>query len=303
MIKQSNITIFGGDGFIGRNLIKTLAKLNIKINVVHNDGMHNDCSSLFGFPGQISYLKFEDNERFFEYVFTQSNCIINLIGILRETQNKEFYSTHVKIAKQIALYASRFFVKKLIHISALGINKTYTVSDYSKTKLQGEIEILKHFPNATILRPSLVFGANDRFINNLVRLAKILPVFPLINKGYIFFQPIFVEDLTNIITKIIFANNSWFNSKVFEIGGPDKIMLLTIVSNILKRINKKQRYFYLNYKTLRLVSYLSKLINNFPITPEEVNLLLMHNIVEKSNLADVLDIKLTPIIFYINKIY
>ena len=82
MIKQSNITIFGGDGFIGRNLIKTLAKLNIKINVVHNDGMHNDCSSLFGFPGQISYLKFEDNERFFEYVFTQSNCIINLIVLI-----------------------------------------------------------------------------------------------------------------------------------------------------------------------------------------------------------------------------
>lgn len=302
MLQQSSITIFGGDGFIGRNLVKTLAKLNLKINIIYNSYKYHDFSSLFGLPGQVSYLKFENNKAFFEYVFTYSDCIINLIGILREDQDKKFYSTHVEIPKKIALYSSKFSIKKLIHVSALGVDQTYKISYYSKTKIQGETEVLQNFPNAIILRPSLVFGAYDKSINNLIRLAKILPYFPLINRGYISSQPIFVEDLTSIISKVIFTDNLWFNGKIFEIGGPDKIMLLDIVSSILKKINKKQRYLYINYNFVIVVSYLLKLINKFSITPDNLNLLLRDNIIKKSNLANMLNIKLTPIVFYINKI-
>ena len=298
--KRLIVTIFGGSGFIGSNLSTKLAKLNVKINIIQSTLNEHDYSVLYGFPGQISYFQFQNNKNFYKKIFTNSDYIINLIGMLRESKNRTFYHTHVEIPKNIAYYASKFYAKKLIHISALGIDRTYQMLSYAKTKLRGENELLKNFPNATILRPSVVFGAKDKFINNLLKLANFSSICPLINNGCILSQPIYVENLTDIITKILMANSTSFDGKVFEIGGPDKVTLLEILNHIFKKLKKKPYYLPVNYKIMKLFSYLSKIASNFPITPEVVTLLLVNNIVVKNNIAKMLDITLQPISFYIN---
>ena len=116
-----------------------------------------------------------------------------------------------------------------------------------------------------------------------------------------FFQPIFVEDLADAICKILLTYNQSFNGKILEIGGPDKLTFLEILNYIFQNFNKKPHYLPVNYHIIKLFSYLSKFIKNFPITPEEVDLLLINNTVSEENLADVLKINLTPLKYYINK--
>ena len=299
--KKSTISIFGGNGFIGSNLVKNLAKLDVKINVIQNTFSKHDNLFLCGFPGQICTIKFNDSKDFYKNICSNSDYIINLIGTLREDKQKSFKKLHIDIPKQIAHYATKYSIKKLIHISALGIDKTHRISSYAKTKLKGESELLQNYPNATIIRPSVVFGNNDKFINNLVNLIKILPILPLINKGHVFFQPIFVEDLADAICKTLLTNNQSFNGKILEIGGPDKLTFLEILNYIFQNFNKKPHYLPINYNIIKLLSHLSKFIKNFPITPEEVDLLLINNTVNEENLADALKINLTPLKYYINK--
>ncbi|WHA04762.1 complex I NDUFA9 subunit family protein [Candidatus Bandiella numerosa] len=299
--EKSTISIFGGNGFIGSNLVKNLAKLDSKINVIQSTFSAHDDLFLCGLPGQICTVKFCDNKAFYEDIFSNSNYVINLIGTLRENKHKSFKELHINIPKQIAHYAAKYSIKKLIHISALGIDKTHIISSYAKTKLKGESELLQNYPNATIVRPSVVFGSNDKFINELIHLITILPIFPLINKGHVFFQPIFVEDLTQAICKILLTNDESWSGKILEIGGPDKLTFLEILNYIFEKLSKKPYYLSINYSIIKWISHLSKFIKNFPITPEEVDLLLVNNTVGNKNLADTLNINLTPLKYYINK--
>ena len=256
---------------------------------------------MYGFPGQICNIKFDNTKKFYEEVFNCTDYVINLIGILREGKNRTFKYSHIDIPKNIATYAKKLSIKKLIHISSLGIDKTHKFSSYASSKLKGEKEILKYYPEATIFRPSIVFGSGDKFINNLMRLIKVFPFFPLINKGHVFFQPIFVEDVTNVILEILLAENTDFYGKIYELGGPDKLTFLEIVNEIFKVLKKDPRYISVNYNLIKILSHLSTLIKSFPITPEEVDLLLINNTVNKENIANILKINLTPLNFFIQK--
>ena len=299
--EKFTVTIFGGNGFIGTNLVKKLAKLNFKINLIRNSNTEHDDLCVYGFPGQICNIKFENTKKFYEEVFSCTDYVINLIGTLRETKNRTFKYSHIDIPKNISTYAKKLSIKKFIHISSLGIDKTYKFSAYANSKLKGEKEILKYYPQATILRPSVVFGNGDKFINNLARLIKVFPFFPLINKGHVFFQPIFIEDLTDIILKILLLESTDFYGKIYELGGPDKLTFLEILNKIFKGLKKNPRYISVNYNLIKILSHLSTLIKSFPVTPEEVDLLLINNTVNKENLANTLKINLTPLNFFIQK--
>lgn len=302
MIKEkSTITIFGGGGFIGANLVKKLAKLDFKINLIQSHNDEHDYLYMHGFPGQICNIKFENSKKFYEEIFSCTDYVINLIGILRESKERTFECSHIDIPKNISNYANNLSIKKLIHISSLGIEKTCEFSDYAKTKLKGEKVVLKNYSQATIIRPSIVFGKGDKFINNLVQLIKIFPFFPLINKGHVFFQPIFVEDLTDVIIKILLVGNADFYGKIYEVGGPDKLTLLQIVNEIYQALSQSPRYFSINHSIMKIISYLSVIIKSFPINPEEVDLLLINNVVKSENLADKLKINTTPLKFFIQK--
>ena len=153
----------------------------------------------------------------------------------------------MEIPKHISYYARKYSIKKLIHISALGIEKTYKISKYAHSKLEGENIVISNYPNAIIIRPSIVFGNEDKFTNNLKRIIKLAPGFPIINQCNVSLQPIYVEDLAII----------------FEIGGREKVTLYEILNCIYQCMKIKPRFISMGYTTMKAISFLSLIFKLF----------------------------------------
>jgi NADH dehydrogenase len=296
--ERSSIAVFGGSGFIGSYVVKKLAMTGVKITVIYDGVLKHDKLYMHGFPGQICCIKNEHSKEFYDKIIGNSEYVINLIGILREGRGKSFQDLHVEIPKYIAHYSKKHNVKKLIHVSALGIDETYRVSRYAKSKLDGENVIFKNYHKATVIRSSVVFGHEDKFSNNFAKIIKISPFFPLINKGSIFFQPIYVADLAASICKLVDSNAPYFEGKVFEIGGPESVSLYRILKNMYKFIGKTPHFIPVTYETMKIISFLSIIFTNFPISPEEVRLLKYSNIIKELNLIDILNIQPTSINYF-----
>tara|TARA_B100000768_G_C11281533_1_gene378914 strand:- start:1161 stop:2048 length:888 start_codon:yes stop_codon:yes gene_type:complete len=235
------ISIFGGTGFIGTELISQLVKMPFKIQLFTRD------------KKKLSRIK--QNSKLILIEFSQksdlssklrgSDVIINLVGILHETRKVKFSIAHENFVEQIIKSALKENIKRVIHISALGVNKK-PASKYLISKYMSEAIIQNKFKmhNWTILRPSIVFGPHDKFINLFKKIVRFLPVILLISPKAEF-QPIYINDLVYIIIKIIDDKTTY--KKIFNIGGPKKYTFYEIVKlisscykrrNIIIRLNK-----------------------------------------------------------------
>ncbi|NCU48839.1 MAG: complex I NDUFA9 subunit family protein, partial [Candidatus Fonsibacter lacus] len=213
MAEKKTITVFGGTGFIGRNLIGKLAKKGFKIVVpTRNPYLHGYLKPM-GEPGQIEVLKFNpfDFSNLNEFI-KSSEIVINCIGVLYEKKNQKFDHVHHLFPKFLSSILDKGVTKKFIHISALGA-KENSNSLYIKSKFQGEQVITSNFKNSVILRPSIVFGTNDNFFNLFNKLINLLPIIPLAG-AKTKFQPCYVGDVTDAIIKIIEDINP---SQVYEL--------------------------------------------------------------------------------------
>ena len=195
---------FGGSGQIGRNLIRKLAKNNYKMTIV-NRNIHQK-SYLIKTQANAGFDIVEANifdEKKLRKLFENTEICINLIGILYEKRGgNTFKNIHSLFPKLLAKLSKEYKLKQLIHLSALGINDALD-SKYALSKLEGEENILKNFPLATILRPSIVYSVDDNFTTNFMNLLNKLPIFPLYYDGKTKFMPIHCSDLTDIIHDII----------------------------------------------------------------------------------------------------
>ena len=148
-----------------------------------------------GNPGQIDLEKVnifdEENLR---TLIKNSDVVINLIGILYETKKQKFEDIHAKFPDLLSKLCSKLNIEKLVHVSALGINETVD-SQYMQSKLKGEKNIFNNFSSSVILRPSIIFGPEDKFFNRFASLAEFFPVLPLIGRGLTYFQPICMSEM------------------------------------------------------------------------------------------------------------
>ena len=169
--------------------------------------------------------------------FKKADICINLIGILFEQKKgNTFKNIHTVFPSLLAKLSKEYNLKHFIHLSALGVGEAKD-SDYAKSKLEGENEILNNFPLSTILRPSVVFSVDDNFTTNFMTLVSRLPFFPLYYNGITKFSPIHCSDLTDIICYIISKNNYF---KIIECVGPEIITFKQILQKLLKLINKRR---------------------------------------------------------------
>ena len=184
-MKQKNCLIFGGSGQIGRNLIRKLTKNNYRVTVVtrniHQKGFIIKSSGNQGWINIVEANMF--NEDKIKELFKDKDICINLIGILYEKKGgNSFKNIHSIFPSLLAKLCKENNIKQFIHISALGVNNAPD-SKYAESKLKGESNILKNFPLATILRPSVVFSVDDNFTTNLMTLLNRLPIFSIILSG------------------------------------------------------------------------------------------------------------------------
>ncbi len=276
-MKAKNCLIFGASGQIGRSLIRKLTKNNYKVTAVtrniHQKGI---VLKTLGNAGYISIVEANIfDEQKIRSLFKSADICINLVGILFEQKKgNTFKNIHTIFPSLLSKLSKEYKLKHFIHLSALGINDALD-SDYAKSKLNGESEILKNFPLATILRPSVVYSVDDNFTTNFMTLLSRLPLFPLYYNGDTKFSPIHCSDLTDTIHHVI-DNNIY--SKIIECIGPEIITLKEILEKLLKLIDKKRILLPFPLPLAKITASFFELMPQPLITRDQLNLLKYDNI-------------------------
>ena len=276
-MKAKNCLIFGGSGQIGRNLIRKLTKNNYKVTVVtrniHQKSYKIKTQANAGYIDIVEANIFDEKKII--ALFKEADICINLIGILFEKKKgNTFKNIHSVLPSLLAKLCKEYGLKHFIHLSALGINDSLD-SDYAKSKLEGEANILKNFPLATILRPSVVYSIDDNFTTNFMTLLNRLPAFPLYYNGQTKFEPIHCSDLTDIIYHIISEN---IYSKIIECVGPEVISMKQILEKLLILINKKRILLPFPLPIAKLTATLFEILPNPLLTRDQLKLLKYDNI-------------------------
>ena len=284
-MKPKNCLIFGGSGQIGRSLIRKLTKNNIKVTVVTRN-IHQK-SYIIKTQGNAGYIDIVESniydEKKIRSLFSKADFCINLVGILFEKKRgNTFYNIHSLFPSLLAKLSQEYKLKNFIHLSALGINDALD-SNYAKSKLEGEKNILNNFPLATILRPSVVYSTDDNFTTTFMTLLNRLPIFPLYYSGKTKFTPIHCSDLTDVIYHIISKN---INSKIIECVGPEIISFKNIIERLLILIDKKRFLIPVPFLFASVSAKLFQLFPNPLLTEDQLRLLRYDNILSgkyKSN--------------------
>jgi NADH dehydrogenase len=276
-MKAKNCLIFGGSGQIGRNLIRKLTKNNYKVTVVTRN-LHQK-SYIIKTQANAGYLDIVEANIFDEEkirnLFKRSDICINLVGILFEKKRgSTFKNIHSIFPSILAKLSKEYKLKHFIHLSALGINEAED-SNYAKSKLEGENNILNNFPLATILRPSVVYSSDDNFTTNFMNLLNRLPFFPLYYNGKTKFSPIHCSDLTNVIYDVISKN---VYSKIIECVGPEIITFKQIIEKLLQSIGKKRLLISFPLKLAEFSAGFFEMMPNPLLTRDQLRLLKYDNI-------------------------
>ena len=276
-MKAKNCLIFGGSGQIGRNLIRKLTKNNYRVTVVTRN-IHQK-SYIIKTQANAGYIDIVEanifDEKKIRELFKKADICINLIGILFEKKRgNTFKNIHSIFPSLLAKLSKEYSLENFIHLSALGITEAKD-SDYAKSKLEGEKNVLANFPLATILRPSIVFSVDDQLTTHFMTILNRSPIFPLYYEGKTKFAPIHCSDLTDTIYHVISKN---IYSKIIECIGPEIITFKTLLEKLLLLIGKKRILIPFPLKIAEFFASLFEILPNPLLTRDQLRLLKYDNI-------------------------
>ena len=279
-ITQSNVdrlvTIFGGSGFLGRNLVRALCKHGYRIRVaVRRPDLAGHLQPL-GRVGQVHAV--QANLRYRESVAAAvqgADLVINLVGILFERGRQHFDAVHAEGARHVAEAAAAAGAH-LIHVSALGADE-HAPAAYARTKAKAEAAVLAAAPMATVFRPSIMFGPEDNFFNLFAGLARLTPALPLIGGGHTKFQPVFVGDVAEAITRA--ADGRVRGGTIYELGGPEVRTFRELMEYILATTERRRLLVPLPFPVAEFKAWFLQFLPTPLLTPDQVRLLKADNIV------------------------
>jgi NADH dehydrogenase len=279
----SLVTVFGGSGFLGRHTIRALAKAGYRIRVgVRHPNLGNFLLPM-GSVGQIQVVKtnIDDPDQVAAAV-RGADIVVNLVGILYQSGHQRFEALHAEAAGTIAQAAKSAGAHSLVHVSSIGADKE-SESAYARTKAEGEARVRAAFPDATILRPSIVFGPEDNFFNRFALLARMLPFLPLIGGGTTKFQPVYVSDVAAAIVKG--AQDPATRGHIYELGGPGIYSFKELMELILRETGRKNLLLPVPYWIAMAKATFLQLLPKPLLTRDQVKLLKYDNVVSSGALT------------------
>ena len=275
-MKPKNCLIFGSSGQIGRTLIRKLTQKNLKVTAVtrnlHQKGYILKTQANPGYLDIVETNIFDLNK--IDLLIKKADVCINLVGILFEKGSNNFTNIHEKFPSLISNLCEKHKISKFIHLSALGIENAKD-SKYAVSKIKGEIEVRKHFKNAIILKPSIIYSVDDNFTTMLMSLLNLSPIFPLYYGGKTKFMPLHCVDICNLIFDLI---ESDVEEKTIECIGPEVFTFKQIVEKLLKLIEKKRFFVPLPLFVANTMAFFFQLLPKPLITKDQVKLLFYDNI-------------------------
>lgn len=282
------VTIIGGSGFIGTQLVQHLAKRGYRVRVgVRRPDLAGHLRPL-GTVGQVHPVQV--NVRNPESIMASvagSDAVVNLVGILHESGRQKFRAVHTMGAANVAQAVKAAGIETFVHMSALGANSE-SESAYLRSRALGEQEVLASCPKAIIIRPSLVFGTDDSFFNRFGALARMLPFLPLIGEDTKF-QPIYVGDVAYALATAV--DGKVKGGKAYELGGPEVVTMRNIMELVNYYANRTRPLISIPTGLASFMASFAQILPNPMMTVDQVISLQTDNVVsveadkEKRDLA------------------
>ncbi|TRC95102.1 complex I NDUFA9 subunit family protein [Mesorhizobium sp. WSM4303] len=273
------VVVFGGSGFVGRHIVRALAKRGYRIRVpVRRPDLAGHLQPL-GNVGQIQPVQANVRMRWsVDRAVQGADHVINLVAILHESGRQKFNTVHEFGTRAVA-EAARSVGAGLTHISALGANLN-AESDYARTKALGEKAVLETIPDAVIFRPSINFGPEDSFFNRFAEMARYSPVLPLIGGGHTKFQPVYVGDVAEAVARSVEGKVQ--GGQIYELGGPQVLTFKECMEELLTVIERKRLLVPVPWWVANLQASVLGLLPNPLLTKDQVLQLREHNIVSEA---------------------
>jgi NADH dehydrogenase len=285
-------TIFGGTGFIGRYVVGRLADRGARIRVISRSprtrGHH------LRPLGRVDQIVVESadlgSEEALRRAVAGAAGVVNLIGILHETVRRTFAEVQGALPGRIAAAAAAEGVSRLVQISAIGADRAST-SAYAQSKAEGERRVREAFPDATILRPSIVIGPEDDFFNRFAALARMLPALPLIGGGRTRFQPVYVGDVAQAVVAALVRDDC--RGQTYELGGPQTYTFAELMRYMLKVVGRRRLLLTVPFGVAMVQARFLELLPEPPLTRDQVELLKVDNVVS-SEMPGLQALSITP---------
>ncbi|MGB3899715.1 MAG: complex I NDUFA9 subunit family protein [Mesorhizobium sp.] len=277
------VVVFGGSGFIGRHVVRSLAMRGYRIRVgCRRPDLAGHLQPL-GNVGQIQPVQANVRVRWsIDRAVEGADHVINLVGILHESGRQRFNTVHQFGAQAIA-EAARAAGAGLTHVSALGAD-VQSPSAYARTKALGERAVLSTVPGAVILRPSIAFGPEDGFFNRFAAMARFSPALPLIGGGKTRFQPVYAADIAEAVARSV--DGLVAGGKVYELGGPNQVTFKECMQELLAITERKRLLVPLPWWLADFMAFFLGLLPKPLLTRDQVTQLRAHNVVSDEAVKD-----------------
>ena len=285
---QDLVTVFGGSGFIGGQVVRALVREGVRVRVAVRQPHLAGVQRLHGDVGQVDIVQANvRNEPSIRRALDGASAVVNLVGLLYEHGRQKFQSVHVMGAQNVAGVARELGITRLVQMSALGAD-TNSPAKYARTKADGETAVRAINPAAVVIRPSIVFGPEDDFFNRFGAMAAMSPALPLIGGGKTRMQPVFVGDVAKAIARTVI--DPACAGKTYELGGPGVFTFKELMQLVLAETGRRRLLLPLPFAAAGLIGSVGDLVASLtafppPLTTDQVELLRADNVVSAGALG------------------
>ena len=274
---EGRVTVFGGTGFLGRQIVKRLAADGTHVRVAVRRPEQASFLEAFAPGGRIEAVAADVwNEATVARAVEGSAAVVNTVGHYVEKRGASFDAVHGEGARHVARQALKAGVGRLVHISGIGADPA-SASPYVRARGVGEALVLDAFEGATILRPSVLFGPGDKFLNTLARLARLAPALALFGRGETRLQPVFVGDVADASARVLADPGT--QGKTFELGGPRVYAYRELLELVLREVGRKRLLVPVPFAVWEAAAAVLSVLPSPPLTADMVTLMKQDNVV------------------------
>ena len=276
-MQDKTIAVIGGAGFVGRAVIEKLARKGARILVLTRNAERAKILKPLGDVGQITAVAGNVlNDADLERVLAPADMVVNLVGVLVSKGKQSFPALHAELPQRIAEIGQKHGVKKIVHVSALGADLA-SVSQSARSKAEGERGLLRVMPQASILRPSVIFGPGDGFFCRFGQMAMIAPALPLIGGGHNLMQPVYIGDVAEAVIRCL--DDRTTDGQIYELGGPKQYSFKELMQLTREAIGRPVALVRIPSALMSVPAALFSVLPNPPITKDQIRQLGIDNVV------------------------
>jgi uncharacterized protein YbjT (DUF2867 family) len=287
----SRVTVFGGSGFLGRQIVRRLAEDGAEVRVAVRHPERASFLTEYSTAGPITTTRADVwDEATVGPAVAGSDAVVNTVGHYVERGRATFEAIHGQGALHVARAAAIAGVRRLVHISGIGADPG-SESPYVHARAAGELLVREAFPGATVLRPSVMFGAEDAFFNTLAALTRIMPVLPLFGSGEVRLQPVYVGDVAEAVAQALAIEAA--QGRTYELGGPRTYSYKALLQLLLRQLGRRRPLMPVPYVAWELLAGLMAPLPKRPISRDQVVLMKQDNVVSPGA-ASFAELGITP---------